>query len=171
MALTAFHDRFPQSGANECRVVVLPEGGEQIPPGSYAFVEFYCDECECDCRRVVLTVTDEQSGQALASISFGFDAEDPDRGPLLHPLNRPCCFAEELLSLTKEVVLSDKAYVARLEQHYRMFKADLRGESVAGPDALTPREVQGRIAQRKAARQRLNCKCGRKRKQKHREPR
>ena len=155
MGMAPFNTRFPQIGSDECRVVALPNGGDRIPPGSYAFIEFYCDEIQCDCRRVVLAAADEATGEMVAWISFGFERDDPHRGPFLDPLNPQSNYADEILALARQLLVSDKKYVARLERHYRMFKAALRGETVAGPNALTPTEAQERIAGRKAARRLL----------------
>ncbi len=164
MELRPFQERFPQLGSVECRFVVLPDGGESIPAGSYAFIEYYCTDSTCDCRRVMLLVTDRKTGKQLASISFGFDRDDPLRGPFLDPMNRQCPIADEFLDLAKRLVLRDRSYVDRLERHYRMFKAALRGERVAGLVALAPAEVQERIAGRKAAKQLLRRIHGRNKK-------
>lgn len=44
---------------------LLPQRGVTpvmaLEPDEYAFVEFYCDDLACDCRRVHLQVIDPQS--------------------------------------------------------------------------------------------------------------
>jgi len=32
-----------------------------IPDGEYGFVELYCDEPDCDCRRVVIDIKPKES--------------------------------------------------------------------------------------------------------------
>jgi hypothetical protein len=64
------------------------------------------------------------SKEFLASISFGFDREGEDAGPFLDPLNPQSKYANALLPLV-EAVLSDPAYIARLESHYRQVKEAL----------------------------------------------
>ena len=155
MEFKAFHERFPKIGVDECRSLVLPDGGEWIPPGSYAFVEFYCSEITCDCRRVMLVVTNSQTGEPFASISFGFDRNGLMSGPFLDPLNRQCSFADEFLALAKELLLRDKEYVARLGKHYQMFKASLRGDTNTCKVSIGHAEVQQRSRARKAAKQLL----------------
>lgn len=150
MHLTPFHERFPKIGKDEYRSVTLLDGGEFIPPGSYAFVECYCPDVKCDCRRVMLVVIEAESGKPMASIAFGFNRQEPLAGPFLDPLNPQSPCASEFLDLARDLVLSDRHYVARLEKHYRMFKASLRGELVGEGAKLTPGEVQERIAKRKA---------------------
>ena len=74
MQMQPFHDLFPDIASQEYRSVVLPEGGDEIPPGGYLFLECYCTDPGCDCRRVVLVVMNNDREQ-VASIGFGFDPE------------------------------------------------------------------------------------------------
>jgi hypothetical protein len=67
-------------------------------------------------------VEERRPAEYLASISYGFDRDDDDAGPYLDPLNRQCRYAEDLMRLVEEVVLSDLAYVARLKRHYALVK-------------------------------------------------
>jgi hypothetical protein len=64
----------------------------------------------------------QQGGEYLAAISFGFDRRKPDAGPFLDPINPQSKYAPALLHLVATKVLSDPAYVARLERHYRKSK-------------------------------------------------
>jgi len=108
---------------SETRVINLlaPERG--IPAGSYALLESYCADPDCDCRRVMLSIIEERRPSiSLASISYAFDPDDPDAGPFLDPLNRQSRYAEALMRLVIEVVLSDPLYLTRLERHYAMTK-------------------------------------------------
>jgi hypothetical protein len=96
---------------------------DEIPPGHYGMVEFYCPDPACECRRVMLNVVEKaHPDRSLASISYGFDREDEDAGPYLDPFNPQCSYAEQLLQLVEEVILSDSDYVARLERHYALVK-------------------------------------------------
>jgi len=43
-----------------------------MPVGHYAFVEFYCEEEDCDCRRVLLQVwKSDRPGVVLATAFCG----------------------------------------------------------------------------------------------------
>jgi len=65
---------------------------------------------------------EKQPDHFLASISYGFDRDDEMTGPFLDPMNPQSQYAEELLRLLEETVLSDLRYVARLERHYVLVK-------------------------------------------------
>ncbi|HEY2343521.1 MAG TPA: hypothetical protein VGH90_10845 [Chthoniobacteraceae bacterium] len=52
---------FPAGSPVEARFL-FARGEKGLPDGDYRFVEFYCDEPGCDCRRVVIqTAISEQS--------------------------------------------------------------------------------------------------------------
>jgi hypothetical protein len=55
MAVRPFYQIVGQRASLETRSVIVPEGLE-LPAGSYAFIEFFCDDPKCDCRRVIFQV-------------------------------------------------------------------------------------------------------------------
>jgi hypothetical protein len=139
--MTPFHHRFPEVAAKEIRSVVVGPGPGPVPPGEYAFMEFYCEDPACDCRRVFLQVFSPARPEAiLASINFGWESLEFYRENLpydpkapreikegsLDPINHQSRLAPALLKLFRESV-ADAAYVARLKRHYEMFKAGLTG--------------------------------------------
>jgi hypothetical protein len=72
----------------ELRVVHLLVERDGLPMGSYALFEYYCPDPDCDCRRVMLNVVEEdQPDRFLASISYAFDPDDMMPGPFLDRLN------------------------------------------------------------------------------------
>ncbi len=138
--MTPFWERFPDVAERETRVVTLtrPMGG--LPAGSYAFVELYCTDPECDCRRVFLQVESDHSlGPVLATIAYGWasvafyrkwlggDLDDARElaGASLELFNVQTRLAEPLLGLFETLLLPDENYVDRLKRHYAMFKPDL----------------------------------------------
>jgi hypothetical protein len=132
MYLEPFVRHFKEIGEAETRTIhILEENPKGIPKGEYALAEFYCTDPKCDCRRVMLNVMSKAEGH-VASIGFGFDADGSMPGPYLDPINRQSAYAEELLELVKDLVLSDAAYVARLERHYQMLKDKLAHSQSAG---------------------------------------
>jgi hypothetical protein len=132
MYLEPFVRHFKEIGEAETRTIhILDESPKGIPKGEYALVEFYCTDRKCDCRRVMLNVLSKEEGY-VASISFGFDPSDPMPGPFLDPINRQSSYAEDLLQLVKDLVLSNADYVARLKRHYRMVKDKLEHSQSAG---------------------------------------
>lgn len=57
MPYVAFHEYFPALARKETRsVTVLPYAAGNVPAGHYGFIEMFCDEPGCDCRRVFLMV-------------------------------------------------------------------------------------------------------------------
>ena len=153
-----FGSFFPKVAEAETRSIFLEEPGVDsfLPQGRYFFNEFYCVEPNCDCRRVMFFVGHEESKRIVARINFGFDRDDPMRGPFLDPLHEQAPFADEVLDLAKEYLLSDPAYVARLERHYWLVKSKdgpidksrMERLSVPNPFADAPRN-------RKASQKRL----------------
>lgn len=113
----------PELAAQETRVMHTLVPQEELPVGNYGLLEFYCPDPACDCQRVMLNVVEEkQPTHFLASISYGFDRDEEMAGPFLDPMNPQSQYAEKLLQLVEEIVLSDPRYVARLERHYNLVK-------------------------------------------------
>ena len=142
--MTPFHSLLPEAAEREVRFVRLslapgaaPESA--LPADEYAYLEFYCEDLACDCRRVFLQVIAKgQPGKVFASIGYGWEKEsfyrkrmpwDPDdaRGTVrgeLDPLNEQSEFAEDFLELFRRVVL-DEPYRLRLRRHYQLFREEL----------------------------------------------
>src|SRR2546425_12817606 len=136
MTMAPFYTKFHDLAFREMRVLGVRRH-ESLPRGEYGFLEFYCNEAGCDCRRVVLHVLNKDTRDLVwASINFGWESPsyygkwtsgDADSardmaGATLDPLNPQTEHSEALLELFKQVVLADPAYVRRLERHYNLFK-------------------------------------------------
>jgi hypothetical protein len=123
--MTPFHSLLPELAQREVRCVHLGAATETtpepaLPADEYIYMEFYCEDLNCDCRRVFLQVIAKgQPGKVFASLSYGWEKEsfyrkrmpwDPDeakgtvRGEL-DPLNEQSEFAEDFLDLFQRVVL------------------------------------------------------------------
>jgi hypothetical protein len=135
MPMSPFVSRFPALAGDETRVVTIVKHNE-IPPGEYAFVEWYCDEKGCDCRRVLIQVLEQNSGSKIwATINYGWEslgfyekwtssrslAKDM-AGPMLDRINPQTQHSSAFLTLFK-VLLLNEGYVERLKEHYALFKA------------------------------------------------
>jgi len=118
--LCPFHELFPDEAMDEVRVFRV-SGYGTVPDGEYALIEFYCVDPDCHCRRVLLNVISKEAQGVVAAISFGFDPEGPAPGPFLDPINPKASYADEILVLVAGI-LSDEAYAARLERHYRQVR-------------------------------------------------
>ena len=168
-----FYTRFPEVAPRETRCVhVLSPGGE-LPVGEYGFIEHYCDEHDCDCRRVLLQVTTPQAPRAaLATINFGWEPiefytrwmhgdEVAGREIIdasLDPLHPQSPLADYLLDIFRRDLMTDAAYVARLARHCQMFKRDLRDRPNA--HAVVVRDGQPRVVARPATGRNEPCPCG-----------
>lgn len=137
--MIAFHTVCPEVAAKETRSVAVG-GAPNLPAGEYAFIEFYCEDLGCDCRRVFIEVIGRHGqNQVLASINFGWEKEsfyrkrmpwDP-KAPrevvsgALDPINAQSAHSHGLLELFQQHVL-DGPYRMRLKQHERLFHDELR---------------------------------------------
>lgn len=161
MPMAPLFERFRELAFREMRSVIVPHAGI-VPAGQYGFLEFYCNEPNCDCRRVLLHVVRSDTGTRVwASINFGWEAVgfyerwfhgDPEgaremAGATLDPLNPQSVHSEGLLRLFREVVLRDAAYVERLQRHYRLFKG-------AAPDGPRARRSRPATRRRRGSRDR-----------------
>lgn len=121
----------------EIRSVRVVEAG--VITKSYTFMELFCDEKACDCRRVFVQVVSDDASvrQPSATLSWGWepdafyrnwanfplDAEDLEelRGPALVRLAPQSKESDAILAHFK-TLLTDEAYVQRLIRHYRLFR-------------------------------------------------
>jgi hypothetical protein len=138
MSMAPFHSVLPDLAFKEIRTVSL-QGMPGLPDGEYGFLESYCTDGACDCRRVLINViSPSMPSQILATINYGWESiafytkwmRDPRdaaaaQGPTLDPLNTQTVYSPILLRLF-ETVLQDPVYVQRLRRHYTLFKQALR---------------------------------------------
>ena len=147
MAFTPLQDLLPELAYKEVRIITLVENYGEIPKDSYGLVEAYCDEINCDCRRVMLSVHPLKRGP-IAVIAYGWESKffyarwyhidmkkltSQDRralnelkGPCLNSMSPQSKLAPYFLKLVTEYVLEDQAYVERLKRHYKLFKAEVK---------------------------------------------
>jgi hypothetical protein len=76
MPYTSFFSEFPDIAERETRNVTLTQACHSLPADTYTFVELYCDERGCDCRRVLLNVVSPSSNKILAVIAYGWESRD-----------------------------------------------------------------------------------------------
>ena len=138
MIYQSFHDYYPEVAEVETRCLTLRDDPE-LPSGTYGFIESYCNDPSCDCRRVFLNVYHFEKKQFLAVIAYGWEDEafyarwmcndDPEtiaglKGPCLNLSSHQSPLAPVLLEKF-QLLLSDNNYVERLRRHYEMFKTTL----------------------------------------------
>lgn len=140
MPYEPFHERFPEIAWKETRSFTT-FGNPDLPDDEYGLIEAYCNDRNCDCRRVFFSVASRKQEKIVAVIAYGwgshdyyvrwFGDDDPRiiaelKGPALNTASRQSELAPALLEAVKQV-LKDPEYVARLKQHYRMFKKTVDG--------------------------------------------
>ena len=64
------HDRLPELAECESRTLSI-SNSPQVPDGDYALLEAYCEDPDCDCRRVFLSVCSRRKVEAV--IAFGWE--------------------------------------------------------------------------------------------------
>ena len=75
--MAPFFSRFPELAARETRTIKLLEPHAGLPAGEYGFLELYCNEPTCDCRRVLFQVCRaDRPNKVLATINYGWESED-----------------------------------------------------------------------------------------------
>jgi len=137
MFYAPFHEFFPELAEEEIRNVQVFDD-LSIPAGTYTLVESYCNQANCDCRRVFFSVYSSVSNQMEAVVAYGWESprfyarwmntNNPAtiqalQGPLLNPGSPQSKWAPALLNLIQTVVLKDEKYIRRLETHYNLFKS------------------------------------------------
>lgn len=174
MPMQPFGNFRPDIAFKECRFLTLeggaPAGG--IPAGQYGFLEWYCDEPDCDCQRMLLTVVRPDSHRPLATIGYCFDRTATMAGPYLDPVLPQSVYSEEFLDFVEHVLLADKAYVERCRRHYELVKQSVgRGGVATSTAGIPPEQMQARIARIKTERKRCGAADERRSAQCRRRPR
>ena len=155
MHYSAFYELFPEVAERETRNIILQKSKDIDSKyinlsGEYSFVEAYCDEKNCDCRRVFLNVLSPKSRGTLAVIAYGWESKkyyskwmgEAEEsvistlfGASLNLASPQSSVAPQLLELVKDVLLSDSIYVERIKQHYKMYRQKIDEKYLARPIA------------------------------------
>jgi hypothetical protein len=67
--MDAFFTRYPKEAELETRTATV-EGDGDVPPGTYAFLELFCPDVSCDCRRVVISVLSREREVVVATLNY-----------------------------------------------------------------------------------------------------
>lgn len=135
---TIFYEFFPSVAEKETMCITLLEEQNGLPAGTYVLTELYCEDKDCDCQRVFLSVFLEENHEFLATITYGFknasfyrkwagyelNKEDLKElmGPALNRASVTTKYSNAVLELVKSVALKDEDYIKRLKRHYKMVK-------------------------------------------------
>lgn len=157
MPFSLFQEKFEEIAEKETRSIILFSDPD-LPDDQYGLIESYCDEPDCDCRRVFFNVFALQREEIVAVIAYGWESKkfyaewlgdnDPEiikelQGPVLNTASRQSKLAPALLEKVK-YILKDKNYVERLKRHYKMFKETIENEGLSKTVKVEPKEHIGR---------------------------
>ena len=161
MPYVPFYEYFPEIAERETRSITVPKRSSSgLPAGEYGFVEMFCNERKCDCRRVFFYVVSRSTEGPLAVIAYGWESpefyarwmsdDSPEvidelKGPSLNMASPQSDFAPALLDMVKDVLLQDESYVERIKKHYRMFRDRIDRR-------MRLKRTRGKIKKRKARR-------------------
>ncbi len=148
MPYQPFHNLFPKIAERETRTVTVPKDSNiGLPPASYAFLEMFCNEPGCDCRRVFFYVVSSLRNDVEAVIAYGWESpafyakwlrhEDPRisaelQGPVLNFGSPQSHLATGILEMFSNVLLPDELYIERVKRHYWMFRNKIDGKPTPG---------------------------------------
>lgn len=144
--LALFREYFKEIAEAETRTVTLfSESEEGLPPGSYAFVEMFCNHPGCDCRRVRFLVAADWAKGPIAVLGYGWespayyqqwiggdrDAAREMSGLMLERTEKQSKYAPAVMKLFERLLLSDENYIERVKRHYRMMRDAVDGRRSA----------------------------------------
>jgi hypothetical protein len=166
MPFIPFHDKFPQLAEQETRTFTILQDGT-LPAADYKFMELYCDETDCDCRRVFFYLISSKNKGAVAVITYGWENlqfykrwlsfDDPQmvkdmKGPGLNFGSPQSESAPAVLDVVKTVVLQDEHYIERLKTHYQLFRSRIDSKTNARRLQAPKKSRPKRSSKRKSTR-------------------
>ena len=150
MPYIPFNEYFPSLGEQETRAItLLDDRFAPIPAGEYGLIEMFCDEADCDCRRVMFSVASSLEQRIVAVVAYGWESRafyaqwfgrkndeviDEMQGPVLNKASLQASYAPAFLNLIRELLSKDKTYVERIKQHYNLFREKVANGSAQKSD-------------------------------------
>jgi hypothetical protein len=127
--LTSYLEIFPHAD-DPIMTITLGQKIGKVARGDYAFLEFYCTDPGCDCRRVTVMVASQ--GKLKAVIDFGFDPDDELAGPSLSALHKQSTAAPGLLELFVYRINNDSFWLNGMYERYRKVRGKVDGRKYRG---------------------------------------
>jgi hypothetical protein len=140
-----YQQLFPENREPNMTVALSRKVG-RLPKGSYTFFECYCTDPGCDCRRATLLVINEKAKQG-ATISFGFDPDEPMAGPYLEDFAKQAPYAEELLEIFVDAINDTPDWLERMYRQYREVRKKVEGKAYRGRPFVKPGRIKRSITQ------------------------
>ena len=130
-----FGARFPRIFDRDAKIFAVSDPTGGLPIGEYVFLDHYCNNPFCDCRRVMFRVVEYKSYETLAYIHYGWESEEfyrklsgsrhvahRGRTAVLDPDREQSELAPALLKHFQKFIRRNEAFVGQLREHYEMFK-------------------------------------------------
>ena len=77
MAYIPLYELLPEVAMKETRTITVARQNHfSLPEGDYGMVEMFCNDEDCDCRRVIIMVTYSHALKPVAYISYGWESQD-----------------------------------------------------------------------------------------------
>jgi hypothetical protein len=161
MPYAPFYELFPDVAPNETRSIHVLDPRGELPLGEYGFLELFCNEEGCDCRRAFINVmhTSGRKVTQVAAISYGWEdasfyrkwASFPLSKEDLHELKGPALLRLQpqseyapILLEHFEMMLRDQAYAKRIERHYEMYRRAIDEQAAPVPTIVRSSPKVGR---------------------------
>lgn len=167
--MIGFHLLFPDEAENEGRTVI-PVGRADLPHRTFAFLEAYCADPECDCRRVMLNVIDARDAQPRRHRQLCLRAAQAAVRGRRTDLPRSAQSTDgdlaAFLEFTADMMARDRGCHDRLVRHYTMCKRVVDDPSHPGQEKLRAirdhTDMSSRPVRRSAPKIAPNhpCPCG-----------
>jgi hypothetical protein len=142
MPYEPFYERFRDLALRETRSFTVADGSYPgLPADECALLEIYCNDENCDCRRVFFNVVSRKWEKIVAVVTYGWENEAFYRkwyggkddnlarmvisemmGLGLNSISPQSEIAPALLAPIRDILLGDPAYIERLKRHYQIFK-------------------------------------------------
>jgi hypothetical protein len=139
MPYEPLYERFRELALSETRSITInDDSNSSLPPDEYAFLEAFCNDENCDCRRVMFNVVSRKNQEVVAVIAYGWESRkfyvewnhgkdipeivDDMSGLILNSASKQTKLAPALLAFVRNVLLKDQAYMERVKRHYWIFK-------------------------------------------------
>jgi hypothetical protein len=132
MGMIRFDAVAGQRAIDETRTATVIDNPD-LPSGEYAFVEYFCNDRKCDCRRAIFNVIRKNGTKIYATITYGWDTAEyygkwsgaglgeiaqKMASATLEPHNPQSSLAPALLKLFIDEILPSPGYLDRLKRHY-----------------------------------------------------
>lgn len=134
-----FLDIFPDSQEGAACLQIEKKSG-RIPKGDYLFIEAYCTDKGCDCRRVTLFVVNGK-GKMMAVIDFGLDPDGPMAGPFIADCPGNESVVDDLLEIFTDRINQDAEWLEGMYERYRRVRQHVDGRKYRGKPFPRPGSV------------------------------